>query len=93
MMHPEIVRWIGLPRVPSKSTIRRAYGMIPEPYLRVVHLRIVRDIAAALPAGGSVICYSDSRFVRRLSARHGRAETKRGRIKLHSIIDRGVKIR
>ena len=28
-MHPDMVRRIGLPRVPSKSTIWRAYGMIP----------------------------------------------------------------
>ena len=27
---------IGLPKIPSKSTIWRAYSMIPEPYLREV---------------------------------------------------------
>ena len=34
---------IGLPKIPSKSTIWRAYGMIPEPYLREVHTRIIGD--------------------------------------------------
>ena len=29
-MHPDLVSRIGLPRIPSKSTIWRAYGMIPE---------------------------------------------------------------
>ena len=85
-MHPDVVRRIGLPRVPSKSTIWRAYGMIPEPYLREVHLRIVRDIVAGSLAGDST-GYSSNRFVRWFSIRHDRTETKRGWIKLHSIID------
>ena len=85
-MHPDVVRRIGLPRVPSKSTIWRAYGMIPEPYLREVRLRIVRDIVAGSPAGDST-SHSCNRFVRRFGIRHGRTETKRGWIKLHSIID------
>ena len=85
-MHPDMVRRIGLPRVPSKSTIWRAYGMIPELYLREVHLRIVRDIVAGSLAGDST-GYSSNRFVRWFSIRHDRTETKRGWIKLHSIID------
>ena len=85
-MHPDVVRRIGLPGVPSKSTIWRAYGMIPEPYLREVHLRIVRDIVAGSLAGDST-GYSGNRFVRWFSIRHDRTETKRGWIKLHSIID------
>ena len=83
-MHPDGVRRIGLSRVPSKSTIWRAYGMIPEPYLREVHLRIVRDIVAGSLAGDST-GYSGNRFVRWFSIRHGRTKTKRGWIKLHSI--------
>ncbi len=85
-MHPDVVCRIGLSKVPFKSTIWRAYGMIPESYLREVHLRIVRDIVAGSLAGDST-GYSDNRFVRWFSIRHGRAETKRGWIKLHSIID------
>ena len=90
-MHPDIVRRIGLSRVPSKSTIWRAYGMIPEPYLREVHLRIVRDTVAGSLAGDST-GYSSNRFVRWFSIRHGRAETKRGWIKLHSIIDISTRV-
>lgn len=33
-MHPDVVRRIGLSSVPSKSTIRRAYGIVPASYLR-----------------------------------------------------------
>ncbi len=62
-MHLDIVRRIGLLKVPSKSTICRAYGMIPEPYLLEVHLRIVRDIVAGSLTGDSM-CYSGNRFVR-----------------------------
>ena len=85
-MHPDIVHRIGLSRVPSKSTIWRAYGMIPEPYLREAHLRIVRGIVAGSLAGDST-GYSGNRFVRWFSIRHGQAEARRGWIKLHSIID------
>ena len=60
--------------------------MIPEPYLREAHLRIVRDIVAGSLAGDST-GYSGNRFVRWFSIRHDRTETKRGWIKLHSIID------
>ena len=85
-MHPGIVRRIGLPGAPSKSTMWRAYGMIHEPYLNEAHLRIVRDIMAGSLAGDST-GYSSNRFVRWFSVRHDRTETKRGWIKLHSIID------
>ena len=85
-MHPDVVCRIGLSKVPSKSTIWRAYGMIPESYLRKIHLRIMRGIVAGSLAGDST-GYSGNRFVRWFSIRHGRAETKRGWIKLHSIID------
>ena len=86
-MHPDVVRRIGLSRVPSRNTIWRAYGRIPESYLREVHLGIVRDITTGSLAGSSTICYSGNRFTRWFSIRHDRTETKRGWIKLHSIID------
>ena len=43
-INPNLVRKVGLPKIPSKSTIRRAYGMIPEAYLREVHTRIIGDV-------------------------------------------------
>ena len=51
-----------------------------------MHLRVVRNIVAGSRAGDST-GYSGNRFVRWFSIRHGRTETKRGWIKLHSIID------
>ena len=85
-MHPDVVRRIGLPGVPSKSTVWRACGMIPEPYLREVRLRVVRDVVAGSLAGDGT-GYSGNRFVRRFSVRHGRTQTGRGWIKLHGTID------
>ena len=85
-MHPDLVSRIGLSGIPSKSTMWRAYGLIPESYLREVHLRITGDIVAGSLAGDST-GYSGNRFVRWFSIRHGQAKTKRGWIKLHSIID------
>ena len=85
-MHPDVVRRIGLSKAPSKNTIWRAYGRIPESYLREVHLRIVHDITTGSLAGDSA-GYSSNRFTRWFSIRHDRTETKRGWIKLHSIID------
>ena len=61
-INPNLVRKVGLPRIPSKSTIRRAYGMIPEAYLREIHTRIIGDVmvtgslagdSPATPATGS----------------------------------------
>ncbi len=86
-MHPDVVRRIGLSKVPSKNTIWRAYGRIPESYLREVHLRIVRGITTGSLAGSSTICYPGNRFTRWFSIRHDRTETQRGWIKLRSIID------
>ena len=85
-MHPDVVRRIGPSRVPSKNTIWRAYGRIPESYLREIRLRIVRDIVAGSLAGDST-GYSGNRFTRWFSIRHDQTETMRGWIKLHSIMD------
>ena len=90
-MHPDVVRRIGLPGVPSKSTIWRAYGMIPESYLHEIHLRIVRDITTNSLAGDST-GYSSNRFTRWFSVRHGQAKAKRSWIKLHSIIDISTRV-
>ena len=44
---------IELPKIPSKSTIWRAYGMIPEPYL---YRRIkVRDHSSGKPGIGHLV--------------------------------------
>ena len=78
---------IGLPKIPSKSTIWRAYGMIPEPYLREVHTRIIGDVMVTGSMAGDSTGYSSNRFVRWFSIRHDQVRLKRGWVKLHSIID------
>ena len=86
-MHPDLVSRIGLPRIPSKSTIWRAYGMIPEQYLREIHTRIIGDIMVADSVAGGSTGYSSNRFVRWFSIRHDQVRLKRGWVKLHSIAD------
>ena len=86
-MHPDIVRRIGLPRIPSKSTIWRAYGMIPEQYLRAVRARVIGDIVVAGYLAGDSTDYSSNRFVRWFSIRHDQVRLKRGWVKMHSIVD------
>ena len=77
---------IGLRKIPSKSTIARAYGLIPDRYLAEVHHRAICEISAGSVAGDSTI-YSDSGFVRWYDVRTDSVKTKRGWVKLHSIID------
>ena len=86
-INPNLVRRVGLSRIPSKSTIRRADGMIPEAYLREVHTRIIGDVMVAGSLAGDSTSYSSNRFVRWFSVRHDQIRLKRGRVKLHSIVD------
>ena len=73
---------IGLPKLPSKSTIWRAYGRIPEPYLREVHIRIIGGVMVTGSLAGDSTGYSDNRFVRWFSIRHDQVRLKRGWVKL-----------
>ena len=82
-----LVRKVGLPRIPSKSTIWRAYGMIPESYLRGVHTRIIGDVMVTGSVAGDSTGYSSNRFVRWFSISHDQVRLKRGWVKLHSIVD------
>ena len=86
-MNRSLAMKIGLPRIPSKSTIWRAYGMIPEPYLREVHTRIIGDVMVTGSVAGDSTGYSSNRFVRWFSIRHDQVRLKRGWVKLHSIVD------
>ena len=85
-MNPSLIRRLGLSMVPSKSTMWRAYGMIPKAYLRKIHMRIIDDIVADSLAEDSTD-YASNSLVRWFSIRHDQAMTKRGWIKLYSIID------
>ena len=86
-INPNLVRRVGLSRIPSKSTIWRAYGLIPEPYLREIHTRIIGDDMVADSVAGGSTGYSSNRFVRWFSIRHDQVRLKRGWVKLHSIAD------
>ena len=77
---------IGLRRIPSKSTIARAYGLIPDRYLAEARRRVICEVSAGSVAGDST-GYSDSSFVRWYDVRIDSVKTKRGWVKLHSIID------
>ena len=86
-INPNLVRRVGLSRIPSKSTIWRAYGMIPEIYLREVHTRIIGDVMVTGSLAGDSTGYSSNRFVRWFSIRHDQVRLKRGWVKLHSVVD------
>ena len=86
-INPNLVRRVGLSRMPSKSTIWRAYGMIPETYLREVHTRIIGDVMVTGSVAGDSTGHSGNRFVRWFSICHDQVRLKRGWVKLHSIID------
>ena len=77
----DIVIKIELHRIPSKSTIVRAYGLIPDQYLMEAHRMVIQEIAAG-PVAGNSTGYSDSRFVRWYDVRTDSVRTKKGRIKL-----------
>ena len=82
----DTVAKIGLRKIPSKSTIARAYGLIPDRYLAEVHRRVICEISAGSVAGDST-GYSDSSFIRWYDVRTDNVKTKRGWVKIYSIID------
>ena len=86
-MNRSLAMKIGLPKIPSKSTIWRAYGMIPEPYLREVHTRIIGGVMVTGSLAGDGTGHSSNRFVRWFSIRHDQVRLKRDWVKLHSIVD------
>ena len=77
---------IGLPKIPSKSTIWRAYGMIPEQPAGGPHEDHRRRHGDRFGGRGQH-GYSSNRFVRWFSIRHDQVRLKRGWVKLHSIVD------
>ncbi len=77
---------MGLDRFPSKSTIARAYCLIPEWYLAEAHRTVIRDVGAGSLAGDST-GYSYLRFVRWFDVRTDGFRTRKGWIKLHAVVD------
>ena len=84
-MNPDLVCKIGLSKIPFKSTMWRACGMIPESYLREVHVRITGGVAG--PLAGDSTGYPGNSLVWWFGIRHNQAMIKRGWTKIHSIID------
>ena len=76
----------GLKKIPSKSTIARSYGLIPEWYLVQVHQTVIREVEAGSLAGDST-GFSYLRFVRWFDVRADKSRTKKGWVKLHAIVD------
>ena len=76
----------GLKKIPSKNTIARSYGLIPEWYLVHVHQTVIREVDAGSLAGDST-GFSYLRFVRWFDVRADKFRTKKGWVKLHAIVD------
>ena len=86
-MNRSLAMKAGLHRMPSKSTMWSAYGMIPGSYLRGVHTRIIGGVMVTGSLTGNSTGYSSNRFVRWFGIRHDQVRLKRGWVKLHSIVD------
>ncbi len=82
---------IGLDRIPSKSTIARAYGLIPEWYLAEAHRVVIWEVNAGSLAADST-GYSYLRFVRWFNVRTDSFRTRKGWVKLHAIVDIRTKV-
>ena len=77
---------MGLTKIPSKSTIARSYGLIPEWYLVHVHQTVIREVDAGSLAGDST-GFSYLRFIRWFDVRADKFRTKKGWVKMHAIVD------
>ena len=77
---------MGLTKIPSKSTIARSYGLIPEWYLVQVHQTVIREVETGSLAGDST-GFSYLRFVRWFDVRADKFRTKKGWVKMHAIVD------
>ena len=68
---------MGLTKIPSKSTIARSYGLIPEWYLVHVHQTVIREVEAGSLAGDST-GFSYLRFVRWFDVRAYKFRDQKG---------------
>ena len=84
--HQDTAGQMGLCRIPSKSTISRAYGLIPEGYLAGANALITARIEAGSRAGDST-GYSNNCYRRWLDERTNKIQTRMGWNKLHAVID------
>ena len=77
---------MGLKKIPSKSTIVRSYGMIPEWDMVQVHQVVICGVNAGSLAGDST-GFSYLRLVRWFDVRADKFRTKKGWVKMHAIVD------
>ena len=68
---------MGLTKIPSKSTIARSYGLIPEWYLVHVHQTVIREVDAGSLAGDST-GFSYLRFIRWFDVRADKFPDQKG---------------
>ena len=72
---------------PSRSTISRAYGLIPESYFELVHRHIIATIGIGHAVAVDSTGFSIRRNVRWLDHKTDKVKVKREWLKLHAIID------
>ncbi len=82
---------MGLTKIPSKSTIVRSYGLIPEWYLVHARQTVIREVEAESLAGDST-GFSYPRFVRWFDVRADKFRTKKGRARMHAIVDIRIRV-
>lgn len=81
--HGDLLKRLGLARVPCRSTIGNAYRRIPRQYLHDLNHTITEDIRPGSVAGDST-GLSGSRKVVWLDVRTGDRKAKKGWMKLHT---------
>ena len=87
----DLLRRLGLTRVPSRGTIGNAYRRIPKQYLHDLNHTITEDIRPGSVAGDST-GLSGSRKVVWLDVRTGGRKAKKGWMKLHTLIDIATRV-
>ena len=89
--HGELLKRLGLPRAPSKSAICAACKRMPESYMHELNGIVTAGIVPHDVAGDST-GMSNRRKVAWFDVRADSAKTKRGWIKLHTLIDVATRV-
>ena len=89
-MHSNIAKEMGFSEIPSKSTIARAYSLIPDDYLVQIHKLCIKSIERYNKAGDAT-GYSNNRSRVWCDVRSSKdVKTRKDWNKLHVIIDIAV---
>ena len=92
LANPELVAKLGLNTVPSKSTIARSYGLIPESYLYEVHKRVIACLTAGHSLAADSTGYSENATSKWRDVRTDKTYSKKKWKKLHAIIDVAARV-